>query len=31
MNTLFIRLHPADDVVIARSQIIGGANIEGHT
>ncbi|MEY4294729.1 MAG: hypothetical protein RLY82_417, partial [Pseudomonadota bacterium] len=31
MNTLFIRLHPADDVVIARSQIISGANIEGHT
>ncbi len=27
--TPFIRLHPADDVVIARSQIVGGANIEG--
>jgi altronate hydrolase len=30
-NSSFIRLHPADDVVIARSQIIGGATVEGHT
>lgn len=30
-NTPHIRLHPADDVVIARTQIIGGATIEGHT
>jgi altronate hydrolase len=27
----FIRLHPVDDVVIARSQIIGGTLVEGHT
>jgi altronate hydrolase len=24
----FIRLHPADDVVIARSQLVGGAKVE---
>ena len=25
----FIRLHPDDDVVIARSQLVGGADVEG--
>jgi len=25
----FIRLHPNDDVLIARSQLVGGANVEG--
>ena len=25
----FIRLHPADDVLIARSQLVGGAQVEG--
>jgi altronate hydrolase len=30
-NTPFIRLHPQDDVVIARTQIIGSAVVEGHT
>ncbi len=29
--TPFIRLHPADDVVIARSQLVGGAAIENFT
>jgi altronate hydrolase len=29
-HTPFIRLHPHDDVVIARTQMIGGAVIEGH-
>lgn len=27
--TLFIRLHPDDDVVIARQQLLGGASLEG--
>ncbi len=27
--TPFIRLHPADDVVIARRQLLGGASVEG--
>jgi altronate hydrolase len=27
----FIRLHPADDVVIARTQLLGGAQIDGVT
>ena len=27
--TPFIRLHPADDVVIARQQLLGGASVEG--
>ncbi|MBA2673296.1 altronate dehydratase family protein [Ramlibacter sp.] len=27
--TPFIRLHPADDVVIARAQLVGGAQVEG--
>ncbi|HXF45584.1 MAG TPA: altronate dehydratase family protein [Burkholderiaceae bacterium] len=27
----FIRLHPADDVVIARTQLVGGAQVEGVT
>jgi altronate hydrolase len=27
--TPFIRLHPADDVVIARAQLIGGASVDG--
>lgn len=27
--TPFIRLHPADDVVIARAQLVGGASVEG--
>ncbi|MES2940947.1 MAG: altronate dehydratase family protein [Pseudomonadota bacterium] len=27
--TPFIRLHPQDDVVIARAQLVGGASIEG--
>ena len=26
--TPFIRLHPADDVLIARSQLVGGASVE---
>src|SRR3954466_4501205 len=26
--TPFIRLHPDDDVIIARSQLVGGANVE---
>ena len=25
----FIRLHPNDDVLIARSQLVGGVNVEG--
>ncbi len=25
----FIRLHPADDVVIARGQLVGGTPVEG--
>ncbi|HEX2546511.1 MAG TPA: altronate dehydratase family protein [Ramlibacter sp.] len=29
--TPFIRLHPADDVLIARSQLVGGATVEGVT
>ena len=29
--TPFIRLHPADDVLIARSQLLGGAGLEGIT
>ncbi|MBX3658445.1 MAG: altronate dehydratase [Ramlibacter sp.] len=29
--TPFIRLHPADDVVIARSQLVGGATVEDFT
>ena len=29
MNPAFIRLHPADDVVIARAQLVGGASIDG--
>ncbi|MCJ0761882.1 UxaA family hydrolase [Variovorax terrae] len=29
--TPFIRLHPADDVVIARNQLVGGAAVEGFT
>ena len=29
--TPFIRLHPADDVVIARSQLVGGAPVEDFT
>jgi altronate hydrolase len=29
--TPFIRLHPADDVVIARSQLVGGATVENVT
>ena len=27
--TPFIRLHPADDVLIARAQLVGGASVEG--
>jgi altronate hydrolase len=27
--TPFIRLHPADDVVIARAQLVGGTTVEG--
>lgn len=27
----FIRLHPSDDVVIARSQLVGGTPVEGIT
>ena len=27
----FIRLHPADDVVIARAQLVGGGSVEGIT
>jgi altronate hydrolase len=27
----FIRLHPADDVLIARAQLVGGASVEGIT
>src|SRR5262245_24035927 len=27
----FIRLHPADDVLIARSQLVGGTQVEGVT
>ncbi|RYF33438.1 MAG: altronate dehydratase, partial [Comamonadaceae bacterium] len=27
--TPFIRLHPADDVLIARAQLVGGAQVEG--
>ena len=27
--TPFIRLHPADDVLIARSQMVGGTTVEG--
>ena len=26
--TPFIRLHPADDVLIARSQLVGGTTVE---
>ena len=29
--TPFIRLHPADDVLIARSQLLGGTGLEGIT
>ena len=29
--TPFIRLHPADDVLIARSQLVGGTTVEGVT
>jgi len=29
--TPFIRLHPADDVLIARNQLVGGAAMEGFT
>ena len=29
--TPFIRLHPSDDVVIARSQLVGGATVENFT
>lgn len=29
--TLFIRLHPDDDVVIARQQLVGGTQVEGIT
>ena len=29
MSNLFIRLHPADDVVIARSQLMSGNAVEG--
>ena len=29
MMTPFIRLHPADDVVIARAQLVGGTSVEG--
>ena len=29
--TPFIRLHPADDVLIARAQLLGGATVEGVT
>ena len=25
----FIRLHPSDDVLIARSQLVGGTTVEG--
>ena len=27
--TPFIRLHPNDDVLIARSQLVGGSTVEG--
>ena len=27
--SLFIRLHPADDVVITRQQLLSGATVEG--
>ncbi|MCC2636120.1 MAG: galactonate dehydratase, partial [Ramlibacter sp.] len=29
--TPFIRLHPADDVLIARTQLVGGTTIENVT
>jgi altronate hydrolase len=29
MNTSFIRLHPADDVVIARAQLMSGSTVDG--
>jgi altronate hydrolase len=29
MSNLFIRLHPSDDVVIARSQLMSGSNVDG--
>ena len=27
--SLFIRIHPADDVVIAKQQLVGGTRLEG--
>ena len=29
MSNLFIRLHPSDDVVIARSQLMSGSTVDG--
>jgi len=29
MNTSFVRLHPADDVVITRAQLMSGSTVDG--